>query len=163
MQDILILNTGGTFNKVYNPLTGELDVPCDNSAVEHIVELFEGNVDIKIEGLIYKDSLAFSPKDRELLATTIKSARAKKIIVVHGTDTMHKSAKKIAKLNLEKCVVFTGSMVPFSINPAEAIANLCMAIALKSKEGVYISMQGLLGRYNEIYKDKEAGVFRWRK
>ena len=34
---ITVLNTGGTFNKRYNPLTGNLDVPSDNLALDKII------------------------------------------------------------------------------------------------------------------------------
>jgi L-asparaginase len=35
---VLILNCGGTFNKRYNPLNGELEIPYDNKAVEAILQ-----------------------------------------------------------------------------------------------------------------------------
>jgi L-asparaginase len=50
-----IMNTGGTFNKRYNPVSGELEVPFDNLAVEEIVKSFSYEVDIA--GMLYKDSL----------------------------------------------------------------------------------------------------------
>ena len=34
---MLILNTGGTFNKRYNSLSGEIEVPVDNYAVENLI------------------------------------------------------------------------------------------------------------------------------
>ena len=38
MKKILVLNSGGTFNKVYNPLTGNLDVVKNNNAIEAIIK-----------------------------------------------------------------------------------------------------------------------------
>ena len=35
---MLILNTGGTFNKRYNPISGELEVAYDNLAVESVLK-----------------------------------------------------------------------------------------------------------------------------
>ncbi|MDO9208128.1 MAG: asparaginase domain-containing protein, partial [Sulfuricurvum sp.] len=122
---MLILNTGGTFNKRYNPLTGELFVPSDNGAVEEILQSLV--IDIKVQGILYKDSLDMDDTDRSLLADTIAKTDEKVIIVVHGTDTMDLSAEAIARLALQKTVVFTGALIPFSIDPIEATANLAMA------------------------------------
>ena len=105
---MLILNTGGTFNKCYNPLTGELFVPSDNGAVEEILQSLV--IDIKVQGILYKDSLDMDDTDRSLLADTIAKTDEKVIIVVHGTDTMDLSAEAIARLALQKTVVFTGAL-----------------------------------------------------
>jgi len=158
---MLILNTGGTFNKRYNPLAGELFVPRDNDAVETILKSLV--IDIDVQGIIYKDSLEINDADRSLLADTIVQSNEKVIIVIHGTDTMDVSAEFIAGLALQKTVVFTGAMVPFSIDPIEATANLAMAIgfAYRSCSGVYIVMQGICGQYNYVRKNRECGKFEY--
>lgn len=158
---MLIFNTGGTFNKRYNPLSGELFVPQDSHAVEKILESLV--VPVEVKGLIYKDSLEMDDDDRALLAQMIAKSDEKVIIVVHGTDTMDLSAEVIAKLELKKTVVFTGAMVPFSIDPIEATANMAMAIgfALRSCSGVYIVMQGVCGQYNYVRKNRECGKFEY--
>lgn len=156
-----ILNTGGTFNKRYNPLNGELFVPADNRAVDSVVSVFTDS--IAVEGLLYKDSLEMTDEDREILAEKIIQSDEKWIIVVHGTDTMDASARHLAKLGLDKVIVFTGAMVPFSIDPIEATANLSMAIgyARNLSSGVYIVMQGVYGSYDLIIKNKEIGKFEY--
>ena len=158
---MFILNTGGTFNKRYDPKSGELFVPGDNQAVDFVVSTFSES--ITVEGLLYKDSLEMTSEDRELLATTICQSDEKIIIVVHGTDTMDKSAQHIARLTLDKVVVFTGSMVPFTIDAIEATANLAMAIgyACNASNGVYIVMQGVCGAYDRVIKNREHGKFEY--
>ncbi len=158
---MLILNTGGTFNKRYNPLTGELFVPVDNDAVEEILQSLV--IEIDVQGILYKDSLEMGDTDRSLLADTIVQSNEKVIIVVHGTDTMDVSAEVIARLALQKTVIFTGAMVPFSVDPIEATANLAMAIgfAQRSCSGVYIVMQGICGQYNYVRKNRECGKFEY--
>jgi len=158
---MLILNTGGTFNKRYNPLTGELFVPSDNGAVDAILQSLV--IEIDVQGILYKDSLEMDDTDRSLLADTIAKNDEKVIIVVHGTDTMELSAEAVAVLNLKKTVIFTGAMIPFSIDPIEATANLAMAIgfALRSCSGVYIVMQGICGQYNYVRKNRECGKFEY--
>lgn len=158
---MLILNTGGTFNKRYDSKSGELFVPADNQAIDFVVSTF--SEPLTIEGLLYKDSLEITSEDRDLLGKTISQSDEKIIIVVHGTDTMDQSAEHIARLTLDKVVVFTGSMVPFSIDEVEATANLAMAIgyAHNALNGVYIVMQGICGAYDRVIKNREYGKFEY--
>ena len=158
---MLILNTGGTFNKRYEPKSGELFVPVDNKAVDSIISVFSDT--IVVEGLIYKDSLDMTQDDRELLAQTISQSDEHLIIVLHGTDTMDLSTQYISKFELDKVIVFTGAMVPFSIDAIEATANLSMAIgyARNASNGVYIVMQGVCGFYDKVIKNRELGKFEY--
>ena len=158
---MVILNTGGTFNKRYDPIKGELVVPQDNSAIETILQSLV--IDISLQGMLFKDSLEMDNHDRSLLAQTIAQSNEKIIIVVHGTDTMDLSAEHVASLRLEKVVVFTGAMVPFRIDSVEATSNLSMAIgyAQNVSNGVYIVMQGVMGLYSSVKKNKSAGKFEY--
>lgn len=158
---MLIINTGGTFNKRYDPIKGELFVPQDNSAIEAILTSLV--IDISLQGILYKDSLEMDDHDRSVLGKTITESEAKTIIVVHGTDTMDVSAEYVASLELDKVIVFTGAMIPFSIDPLEATANLSMAIgyANNGSAGVHIVMQGIMGRYEQVKKNKSAGKFEY--
>jgi len=158
---MLIINTGGTFNKRYDPIQGELFVPQDNNAIEAILASLV--IDISLQGILYKDSLEMDNHDRAVLAKTIADSEAKTIIVVHGTDTMDLSAAYVASLGLDKVIVFTGAMVPFSIDPLEATANLSTAIgyAQNVSSGVYVVMQGIMGQYEQVKKNKSAGKFEY--
>ncbi|MDO9055446.1 MAG: asparaginase domain-containing protein [Sulfuricurvum sp.] len=158
---MLIINTGGTFNKRYDPIKGELFVPQDNSAIEAILTSLV--IDISLQGILYKDSLEMDDYDRSVLGKTITESEAKTIIVVHGTDTMDVSAEYVASLELDKVIIFTGAMIPFSIDPLEATANLSMAIgyANNGSAGVHIVMQGIMGRYEQVKKNKSAGKFEY--
>jgi L-asparaginase len=158
---MLILNTGGTFNKRYDPVKGELFVPSDNRAVEEILRSLV--TDVSLQGVIYKDSLEMDNHDRILLGTTICQSDENIIIVVHGTDTMDLSAEYMASLGLEKVIVFTGAMIPFSIDATEATANLAMATgyAHHASNGVHIVMQGIMGNYEQVKKNKSAGKFEY--
>jgi L-asparaginase len=74
---------------------------------------------------------------------------------------MHKSAKFISKFIKDKIVIFTGAMKPYEINPIEATSNLMLAIGFSqnAKEGIYISMHGIVKKYNKIKKDYKKGIF----
>ncbi len=161
MKNILILNTGGTFNKSYEKTSGNLKVVQDNKIIKKILK--KSSIDnISIEGLIFKDSLDFTSEDRQELSNKINESKASKIIVVHGTDTMDLSAIFIAKYLKKKSVVFTGAMTPFSVDPIEAVSNLSMAIGFLQSDvphGVYISMHGMVKRHDKIRKNRILGIF----
>ena len=56
---ITVLNTGGTFNKRYNPILGQLEVPKDNIALDKIIKSCF-NVEFEIKNIVSKDSLDFT-------------------------------------------------------------------------------------------------------
>jgi L-asparaginase len=163
MKQLSVINTGGTFNKVYDPLTGTLKVAPDNRSVEAILRHYYGNIETKITAVIHKDSLTFTDADRDLLATAIINAATDNVIVVHGTDTMHQSAAWLDQKGCHgKKVIFVGAMVPYSIQKEEATANFSLAVGFlnaKVPDGIYIAMHGLVGPYRTILKDKAAGRF----
>ncbi|WP_458699618.1 asparaginase domain-containing protein [Sulfurospirillum sp. 1307] len=164
MKDILIINTGGTFNKRYNPLKGELEVPNDSVAPENILQYFY-NLDYEITNIIHKDSLDMLESDREELVSLIKNNQHKKILIVHGTDTMDITAKFLEEKIDDRCIVLTGAMVPYSIDSVEANANFSMALGYlinDVKNGVYIAMHGLIDKHDKIFKNREIGVFQYR-
>jgi L-asparaginase len=155
-----IMNTGGTFNKRYNPLNGTLEVPFDNLAVEAIVKSFA--YEVTIAGMIYKDSLAMEQNDRDHLAAILKADDEDVFVVVHGTDTMDLTALTLSKYLRDRVIVLVGSMVPFSIDPTEASLNLGMALGFAATEpapGIYICMSGIIAPFDQIRKNRSAGRF----
>lgn len=162
MKNIKIINTGGTFNKKYNPLNGKLEVLQNNSVIEEILQkVFLSNEKPNLEGLLYKDSLDMNDDDRKALFEYIKSSKEDKIIVIHGTDTMDITAKYISQIK-NKTIIFTGAMLPYSIDCIEATGNLFQAIGFlqnESKRNIYIAMHGYVKEYNLMYKNRQKGVF----
>lgn len=159
---ITIINCGGTFNKRYDPIKGELIVPKDNYAIKKILDSFHCSFEYELRGVIFKDSLYMDDYDRGVLLKEIKNSKNRKILVVHGTDTIDKSASFVAKFCKDKSIVFTGSMVPFSIDKIEATANFTLALSkllLDPKNGIFIAMHSLVLPFDKIYKDKKRGIF----
>ena len=159
-KKILIISTGGTFNKEYLPKEGALRVDESSKAVYDIASKWL--CEFEVLNIIGKDSLEMNSQDRlELLATIIQSDY-KDIIVIHGTDTMEFTAEYLADADEEKRIVITGAMVPYAVDPVEATANLASAfgyIQTLKKDGVYIVMNGLFGTYDKIKKDRKKGKF----
>ncbi len=157
---MLILNTGGTFNKIYNKKSGNLDVAFNNNAIERILQTYEAEYDLA--GVMYKDSLNMDINDRKILANIIMESKDDKFIVVHGTDTMDESAEFLDAVFEDRKIVFVGAMKPFEIDNVEASFNLGLAIGFlyaQEKNGVYICMSGFVKPWNKIVKNKSLGKF----
>jgi len=157
---ILIISTGGTFNKIYNPITGNLDIDINSNALKKIAKRWLTN--FEIINIIGKDSLDMTDNDREELVKLIKNMNYQNIIIVHGTDTIDKTAKYLENAKLNKKIILTGAMTPFSIDPIEATANLASAYGYQKslkENGIYISMNGELDIYNKVIKNREKGHF----
>jgi L-asparaginase len=52
-------------------------------------------------------------------------------------------------------------MVPYSINPIEATANLAFAIGYSNlaKNGIYIAINGVAQHYSKVIKNRQIGKF----
>ena len=158
---ITVLNTGGTFNKRYNPIKGQLEVPSDNIALDKIVKSCF-NVEFDIKNIVSKDSLDFRQEDRETILKEIQNSTSDKIIIIHGTDTVDLTSKFIEDKIAGKKVVFTGAMVPMSIDEVEATMNFSQAIGFLNasiEDGIYLSMHGVVVPASKLVKNRELGQF----
>ena len=155
-----ILNTGGTFNKRYNMLNGAMEVPFDNNAVETIMRSFIKPIDMA--GVIYKDSLEFTPDDRKMLANVISADEENVFIIIHGTDTMKITAEFLDAVLDGKIVILTGAMSPFEIDEIEASVNFGLAVGYAKcclDKGIYICMNGEIELWNKLSKNRSLGKF----
>ena len=158
---ITVLNTGGTFNKRYNPILGQLEVPRDNIALDKIVKSCF-NIKFDIKNIVSKDSLEFTQEDRETILKEIQNSTSDKIIIIHGTDTVDLTAQFIDGKVESKKIVFTGAMVPMSIDEVEATMNFSQAIGFLNapiENGIYLSMHGVVIDHSKLKKDKSIGQF----
>jgi len=157
---MLILNSGGTFNKRYNSKSGELEVPFDNLAIESILKNYHDNYNVA--GVVYKDSLEMDVNDRKMLTNIILESTEKVFIVIHGTDTMDETAEFFDAIFDDIKVILVGAMKPFEIDKVEASFNLGMALGFAnscSENGVYICMSGFVKPWDKIVKNRAIGKF----
>ena len=157
---MLILNSGGTFNKRYNPLNGELEVPFDNAAIERILQSVDSEYDLA--GVMYKDSLDMTIDDRKILASIVMESKDDTFVIIHGTDTIHITAEFLSEIFEDRKIILVGSMKPFEIDSIEASLNLGMAIGYAkavSEFGVYICMSGFIEPWDRLEKNTMYGKF----
>src|SRR5258706_9672350 len=107
---IRIFITGGTFDKEYNELNGELFFK--DSHLPEMLELGRSKVNVDIRTLMMIDSLVMTKEDRELIARHCEISEENKIVITHGTDTMTDTAKILAEKIKNKTIVLTGAMIP---------------------------------------------------
>jgi len=158
-MQILILVTGGTFDKEYNELTGELFFK-DTHVVE-MLNLGRNLIPTTVHTLMMKDSLNMTDADRRLIADHCKKVKEDHIIITHGTDTMVETAVYLSKEIQGKTIVLTGAMIPYKFGSSDGLFNLGSALALVQtlKEGIYIAMNGRYFHPANVRKNKEDGVF----
>jgi len=158
---ITVINTGGTFNKRYNPIKGQLLVPDDNVALDKILKSCH-NLEIEVKNIVSKDSLDMTDLDRKLITATIKDSDSENIIIIHGTDTVDLTSAFLEKEINNKKIVFTGAMVPMSIEEVEATMNFSLALGFlsaKVENGIYLAMHGVVVNHKNLKKDKSVGKF----
>jgi len=157
---MLILNSGGTFNKRYNEETGALEVPYDNDAIDEIMASIKHHY--MMAGVVYKDSLDMDIEDRKRIASIIAESDEAEFVLVHGTDTMDETAEFLDTLFDDRVIVLTGAMKPYTIEKSEASFNLGMAIGFAETQeiaGVYICMNGYVKPWRELQKNRAVGKF----
>lgn len=160
MADLRIITTGGTFDKLYDAIKGELTFR--ESQLPRILINSRLGIECRLEGPLAKDSLYMSDEDRKNILRYVEASVEKRIVVIHGTDTMCETAKVVAAGDIkDKTVVFTGAMIPYSLENSDAEFNLGFAVssALLLKSGVYIAMNGRIFDYDNVRKNKEKGIF----
>ena len=156
---IRIFVTGGTFDKEYNELSGELYFK-----ETHLPEMLlrsRSTLDVTVRTLMMIDSLNMTGEDRELIAHQCRSAHEDKIVITHGTDTMSVTAQVLAEKVSGKTVVLTGAMIPYKFGSSDGFFNLgnALAFAQALPPGVYVAMNGRAFPWDNVRKNKQTGQF----
>lgn len=157
---IQVFVTGGTFDKEYNYITGELYFKDT-----HLVEMFDRGrctLEIDIKTLMMVDSLEMTDADRQIVVHSCKNAKTDKIILTHGTDRMVQTAEILAGQEIRKTIVLTGAMVPYAFGTSsDGFFNLGSALAFVQvlPPGVYIAMNGRFFEWDKVKKNVKTGYF----
>ncbi|MCZ2099987.1 MAG: asparaginase [Chitinophagales bacterium] len=157
---IQIFVTGGTFDKEYNYINGQLYFKDT-----HLPQMFErgrSKLDVDIKTLMMVDSLEMTDADREIIVYNCKKSDINRIVITHGTDTMVNTAAAIAKEQIDKTIIITGAMVPYAFGTSsDGFFNLgaAMAFAQVLEPGVYIAMNGRYYNWDNVRKNTQTGYF----
>ncbi|HSH84821.1 MAG TPA: asparaginase domain-containing protein [Guyparkeria sp.] len=164
---LILVDTGGTFNKRYEPLDGQLIVTSGSSAMRSILASAEMNLDVTWLQPVCKDSLEMTDADRDAIVAALRPEMTRQpeapVVIIHGTDTMHQTGEVLATALPGRCIVLTGSMRPYETDPVEPAFNLGLALGFVQAApapGVYLAMSGLVRPLGRLVKDRAAGNFR---
>ena len=158
LEEILVVTTGGTIDKVYFDANSQYEV--GSSIVDNLLHQAEVKVPWHVQEVLKKDSLDITDEDRQAIYDVISRHANRRVIVTHGTDTMTDTAQKLAGLG-DKTIVLTGSLAPARFAMSDAIFNVGMAVAAVQtcRPGVYIVMSGTVFNAHEVRKDRALVQF----
>lgn len=156
---IRLFVTGGTFDKEYNELTGELFFK--DTHLPEILKAARSEADVEVATLMLIDSLFMTNEHRQTILENCLNASEDRIVITHGTDTMVETARVLASQIKNKTIVLTGSMLPFKFGNSDALFNIGCAFGFVQAlpPGIYIAMNGRYFDWDNVRKNKDVGKF----
>ncbi|EKD43111.1 MAG: hypothetical protein ACD_72C00454G0003 [uncultured bacterium] len=156
---IRILVTGGTFDKVHDPISESL--VFHETHLPEILERSRSLLDVKIRTVMLIDSLKITTGDQEIILKVCQDAEEDQIVITHGTSNMEKTARFLGEKIKDKTIVLTGAMVPYVFLNTDAMFNIGAALAFVQTlpHGVYITMNGKIFNWDNVKKNTELGLF----
>ncbi len=154
-----VIVTGGTFDKAYDEIRGELTFK--ESHLPEILKLTRVTVPVAIELNQLIDSLQMQDANRLSVLHACERAPERRIVITHGTDTMAETARLLGPAGMQKTIVLTGAMIPYQVQGSDALFNFGTAFSAAQllPVGVYIVMNGRVFTWDHVRKDKTLGVF----
>ncbi|XP_047486673.1 probable L-asparaginase 4 isoform X2 [Penaeus chinensis] len=167
MEEILILQMGGTIDKDYPKTKAGYSFEVGEPAVRRILTRLRPSRSIitKIETVCRKDSQDITDEDRSELLEKVSGASQSRLVVTHGTDTLIETATFLASGLRErgvtaKTIVFTGSFSPEKFRDTDADFNVGVALGgvQAASPGVWVAMNGILLAWDRVDRD-DTGQF----
>lgn len=158
-EPMRVLVTGGTFDKEYDELRGQLYFK--DTHLSEMLHRARSRLDLRVETLMMKDSLEMTLEDRQVIVERCRGCGEERIVVTHGTDTMTDTARVLLAAGLPKTIVLTGAMVPYAFGSSDGLFNLGSALSFAQvlPPGVYVAMNGRFFRGDRVRKDRQLGTF----
>lgn len=158
-RGIRIVITGGTFDKHYDEISGALTFK--DTHLPEILKYVRCTLPLELELNQLIDSLEMHLSSRLKILESCRRAVENRIVITHGTDTMIETGRILGEARLAKTIVLTGAMVPYAFTSSDAVFNLgCGIVAVQLlPAGVYIAMNGRVFPWDDVRKNREAGVF----
>jgi len=157
-EEILIVTTGGTIDKVY--FDQKSDYQVGQTIIGSLLAEAQVTHPYRINEVLQKDSLEINDADRSAIRSVIAEDPSTRVIVTHGTDTMTDTAHYLSDIK-GKTIVLTGSLSPARFAMTDAMFNVGMAIAAVQTldHGVYIAMNGTIFPAKSVIKNREMNRF----
>ncbi len=158
-ESIRVFITGGTFDKEYDELTGNLYF--HDSHLPEMLKLGRCTLKLEVRTLMMIDSLQMTDSDRLLILEQCRHAPESRIVITHGTDTMAETAALLQANLAGKTIVLTGAMVPYKFGSSDGLFNLGSALAFVQTlpAGVYVAMNGRCHAAGRVRKNRQTGLF----
>jgi len=164
MKQITFITTGGTIEKTYDEHTGILT--NQHSILSRILDgLRLPELSISQRNVIFKDSLDMNDIDRGIVLDITRQSmqHADAVIILHGTDTLEKTAELLYReIKKPRCpVIFTGAMRPYEFRDSDATQNVTEALfaATFVEPGIYVVMHNKLLAFPGVHKDRDKLTF----
>lgn len=170
MRHITLITTGGTIEKTYDEMTGELS--NRKSVVRRMLKRLRlEDTAISVIELLSKDSLHMTDADRDAIVKALGACGADRppaspgsgVVILHGTDTLAITGEYILKTlpSITVPVVLAGAMRPFEMTRSDALQNLTEALFAVGilPPGVYCAAHGRVHKFPGVRKDRERGTF----
>jgi L-asparaginase len=156
---IRLLVTGGTFDKEYNEITGDLFFKSTH--VPEILRDGRCTLEVTVTELMMVDSRDMDDSHRKAIFKECLLAKEDRIVITHGTDGIVETAQFLASRRLDKALILTGAIIPFAFGISDSPFNLGSALAFVQvvSPGVYVVMNGRLFDIGNVRKDPETGTF----
>ncbi|APP79624.1 asparaginase domain-containing protein [Xanthomonas hortorum pv. vitians] len=158
MEDLLIVTTGGTIDKIY--FDDKSDYQIGDPQIGQILKELGVTFRFSVIPIIRKDSLHINAADRELVRATIAAQPTRHVLITHGTDSMVETGKVLQSI-ADKTIVMTGALNPARFRGSDAEFNIgCAVGAVQSlPAGVYIAMNGRIWNPEKVRKNVAANRF----
>ncbi|MFQ5740771.1 MAG: asparaginase domain-containing protein [Acidobacteriota bacterium] len=156
---IRILAVGGTFDKEYDELTGQLYFK--DTHLPEMLKLGRCRLPVEIQTVKLIDSLEMKDEDRQLILRRCREALEQRIVITHGTDTLVETARVLGQAIRDKTIVLTGAMIPYAFGSSDGLFNLGSALSFVQSlaPGVYVAMNGRCFEWRNVRKNQRLGVF----
>jgi len=158
-ETVRVFVTGGTFDKEYKERDGSLYFK--DTHLRDMLKLGRNLVNVEVRTLMMVDSLEMDDEDRAVILGQCRKCPQDRIVITHGTDTMEITARMLGEAITDKTVILTGAMIPYAFGSSDGLFNLGSALAFAQSlpHGVYIAMNGRYFTWDNVRKNKDAGVF----
>lgn len=158
MDNLNILTTGGTIDKIY--YDDKSDYKIGEPEIGRILTAMNVAFRWEVRALLRKDSLHMNDDDRSLIRQAVVASDDRHFLITHGTDSMTATAAALAGLG-ERVIVMTGALHPARFIDSDAVFNIGCAIGAVQTlpPGVWIVMNGRVWDPEHVRKNRSANRF----